>query len=274
MKVRVWGVRGSQASPGPETVRYGGNTSCIEVETSPRQAVVLDAGTGLRRLGDALGPDVERVDILLTHLHLDHIQGLGFFRHLYRDGMELHIWGPSSATLDLRARLTRYMSPPLFPVRLRDLTAGLSLHDAPREPFELAGLTVQAMEVTHPGPTLGYRLTDWAGRTLTYLPDHEPALGVAGFPRAGAWTSGHDLAAGTDLLVHDSQYTDAEYVDRVGWGHSALSHAMAFAELCGAGRLMPFHFDPSHDDDFLDRVFDGLPVLPAREGLELELADF
>jgi phosphoribosyl 1,2-cyclic phosphodiesterase len=274
VRVRVWGVRGSQASPGPETVRYGGNTSCVEVRASPGHVVVLDAGTGLRRLGEALDPTVERIDILLTHLHLDHIQGLGFFRPLHDADVDLHIWGPPSATFDLRSRLGRYMSPPLFPVRLRDLAGRLALHDAPREPFELPGLTVQAMEVSHPGPTIGYRLTDVGGRSLTYLPDHEPALGVASFPRTAAWTSGHDLAAGVDLLVHDAQYTDGEYAERVGWGHSALSHAMAFADLCGVGRLMPFHFDPSHDDDFLDDLFAGLPVLPAREGLDLELSTF
>ena len=274
MRVRVWGVRGSQASPGPETVRYGGNTSCVEIAATPGHVVVLDAGTGLRRLGDAMPSEVQRVDILLTHLHLDHIQGLGFFAPLYWPGIDMHIWGPASATFGLRARLGRYMSPPLFPVRLRDLSASLALHDVPRDgSFEVPGLRVDTRQVSHPGSTVGYRLTDVAGRTLTYLPDHEPALGVPTFPREAQWTSGYDLAAGTDLLLHDTQYTDAEYASRVGWGHSALSHTLAFAELCGVVRLMPFHYDPSHDDDFLDAVFADLPVLPAREGMDLELSD-
>jgi phosphoribosyl 1,2-cyclic phosphodiesterase len=272
--VRVWGVRGSQASPGPETVRYGGNTSCVEVGATPDHMVVLDAGTGLGRLGDAMPAGVERIDILLTHLHLDHIQGLGFFGPLYHPGLEVHIWGPASATFDLRARLGRYMSPPLFPVRLRDVNTGLTLHDVPRDDeFEIPGLRVASRQVSHPGSTVGYRLTDVAGRTLTYLPDHEPALGVPAFPREAEWTSGYDLAAGTDLLLHDSQYDDAEYASRVGWGHSALSHALAFAQLCGVMRLMPFHYDPAHDDDFLDALFADLPVLPAREGMSLELSD-
>jgi ribonuclease BN (tRNA processing enzyme) len=137
---------------------------------------------------------------------------------------------------------------------------------------EIGEFRVAARLVCHPGPTVGYRLTDTAGRTLTYLPDHEPALGVTSFPRPADWTSGYDLAAGTDLLIHDAQYSDTEYAARVGWGHSALSHAVAFAELCGVGRLMPFHYDPTHDDEFLDTALAGLDVMPAREGLSLELA--
>ncbi len=274
MRVRVWGVRGSQASPGPETVRYGGNTSCVEVVATPGHVVVLDAGTGLRRLGDAMPDNVTRIDILLTHLHLDHIQGLGFFAPLYWPGIDMHIWGPASATSDLRARLGRYMSPPLFPVRLRDLTSRLALHDVPRDgTFEVPGLRIDTSQVSHPGSTVGYRLTDVAGRSLTYLPDHEPALGVENFPLDARWTSGYDLAAGTDLLLHDTQYSDAEYASRVGWGHSAISHALAFAALCGVVRFMPFHYDPSHNDDFLDALFADLPVLPAREGMDLELSD-
>jgi phosphoribosyl 1,2-cyclic phosphodiesterase len=254
-------------------VRYGGNTSCVEVTADPGHLVVLDAGTGLRRLGDAMPEGVERIDILLTHLHLDHIQGLGFFPALYDAELDLHIWGPASTTFDLRSRLGRYMSPPLFPVRLRDLSARLALHDVPRDgAFEIPGFRVETRQVSHPGSTVGFRLTDAAGRTVAYLPDHEPALGVDAFPREREWTSGYDLAAGADLLLHDAQYTDDEYASRVGWGHSALSHTLAFAELCGVVQLMPFHYDPSHSDDFLDALFDGLPVLPAREGMELELS--
>jgi phosphoribosyl 1,2-cyclic phosphodiesterase len=133
----LWGIRGSLATPGPETVRYGGNTACLEVRGADGTLVVLDAGTGIRRLGAAVGPEVRRLDLLLTHLHMDHIQGLGFFAPLYRPGLEVHIWGPHSATLDLHGRLTRYLSPPLFPVRLRDLPCQLTLHDVPLTPFAL-----------------------------------------------------------------------------------------------------------------------------------------
>jgi phosphoribosyl 1,2-cyclic phosphodiesterase len=277
MKVTVWGTRGSQATPGPDTVRYGGNTSCVEVEAQPDTRVVLDAGTGLRRLGAAQSPDVRRVDILLTHLHIDHIQGLGFFAPLFRRDFEVHIWGPGSATADLRARLTRYMSPPLFPVRLPELPCDLHLHDLNEASIEVPGLTVRAALVCHPGPTVGYRLDDTHG-SLAYLSDHEPMLACSRFADSPEWCSGLDIAAGVDLLIHDAQYTDAEYEQRVGWGHSTLSHALAFARLANVKHLIPFHHDPEHDDDMLDAFFDetadrheSFTLLPAREGATFEL---
>src|SRR5579862_2974356 len=125
----MWGTRGSISTPGPETIRYGGNTSCLEVRGRKGELVILDAGTGIRRLGEHVTPDVRRIDILLTHLHMDHIQGLGFFGPLYDPRREVHIWGPASTTMDLRTRLSRYLSPPLFPVLLRDLPCKLTLHE-------------------------------------------------------------------------------------------------------------------------------------------------
>ena len=156
MRVCLWGTRGSIASAGPETVEYGGNTACVEVEGRDGTIVILDAGHGVRRVGDTYR-EPRRLDILLTHLHMDHIQGLGFFAPLFRDGFEVHVWGPPSTTLDLRSRLTRYLSPPLFPVRLRDVAAHLELHDVPMGEFEIGGLRVQRDMVIHPGPTVGYR---------------------------------------------------------------------------------------------------------------------
>jgi phosphoribosyl 1,2-cyclic phosphodiesterase len=253
MRVRIWGTRGSLATPGPNTLRYGGNTSCIEVRAVDGSVVALDAGTGIAQLGATIDERVERVDILLTHLHMDHLQGLGFFDPLYRPDLEVHLWGPASTTLDLRARLSRYLSPPLFPVRLRDLPCRLTLHDAPLGQFELPGLEVTAALVCHPGPTLGFRLDDGRG-SFTYSPDHEPALGSRDFPEPARWTSGHDLAAGVDLLIHDAQYATDEYASRVGWGHSSLADAVAFAASAGVRHLVAFHHDPGHDDAELDRL--------------------
>ena len=253
MRVTLWGTRGSLAAPGPETVRYGGNTACVEVRGKRNALLVLDAGTGIQRLGAMVRGGRGRIDLLLTHLHMDHIQGLGFFEPLYERGREIHIWGPPSPTLDLRTRLARYLSPPLFPVRLRDLPCRLTLHNVPPERFEVGGLEVEAALVCHPGSTVGYRISEGA-RSLAYLPDHEPALGLREFPGEPEWTSGFDLAAGADLLIHDAQYTTEEYQKRVGWGHSSIRDAIAFATVAGARRFVPFHHDPTHDDAMLDCI--------------------
>lgn len=277
MIVRFWGTRGSVPTPGPTTHRYGGNTSCVEVRAGTTDSIVIiDAGTGIRALGASMRSEIRRVDILLSHLHMDHIIGLGFFAGLYRSGLDIHIWGPSSTVLSLRERLTRYLSPPLFPVRLRDLPCQLTLHDVPLGTFELPGLSVTAALVCHPGPTVGYRLDD--GTTLAYLSDHEPALGARRFPDLPRWTSGFDLACGVEMLIHDAQYTDDEYQEHVGWGHSSLGHAVTFAAHTGARHLVGFHHDPWHEDETLDAIYmpyqdAALPVTAAREGLEMVLRE-
>lgn len=264
MKVTLWGTRGSIASPGPDTVRYGGNTACVGVIGDDGTVIALDAGTGIRRLGASIAAEVKRVDVLLTHLHMDHIQGLGFFLPLFRPGLEVHIWGPDSTTLDLGARLKRYLSPPLFPVHLHDLPCDLHLHDAVSEgEFRIGGLDVKADLVCHPGPTVGYRITE-QGRSMAYLPDHEPALICSEISGDGRWMSGYDLSKDVDLLIHDAQYTKEEYTGRVGWGHSTLEDACAFAVLTGARKLVPFHHDPTRSDEALDRMFEQLVAMPGR----------
>ena len=251
MRVGLWGTRGSVAASGADTARYGGNTSCVEVRGPDGSVLVLDAGTGIRRLGRALC-GVRRIDLVLTHLHMDHIQGLGFFDPLFDPEVETHLWGPASTPLDLRGRLARYLSPPLFPVHLRDMRR-LILHALPAGEFALGEFRIVADRVCHPGFTVGYRIVA-GGATVAYLPDHEPALGVTRFPMRADWTSGYELARDADLLVHDAQYSLGEYADHVGWGHSALDHALAFARLTRARHLVTFHHDPAHDDDDIDRL--------------------
>jgi phosphoribosyl 1,2-cyclic phosphodiesterase len=217
--------------------------------------LVLDAGTGIRRLGTTIAPSVRRIDILLTHLHMDHIQGLGFFAPLYRPDLEVHIWGPGTAALSLEARLMRYLSPPLFPVSLSELPCKLAFHDLATGVAEIGEFRVSSVLVCHPGPTVGYRIGEAGGGTMAYLPDHEPALGLLKFPQLPrAWTSGAELAADVDLLIHDSQYSGAEYSGHCGWGHSSLHQTLAFGSLVEVKHLVPFHHDPGHTDDDLDRM--------------------
>jgi ribonuclease BN (tRNA processing enzyme) len=162
-------------------------------------------------------------------------------------------------------------------VRGHDLECRLTLHDDPLEPFEIPEFLVHAALVTHPGPTVGYRL-EHADGVLTYLSDHEPALGVIDFPEAAEWTSGYDLAYRADVLVHDAQYTAEEYAERPGWGHSSIPQALAFATLAEVRHLIAFHHDPAHDDAVLDALFAEVPgesrpfdVTVAHEGLVIDL---
>lgn len=255
MKVKIWGPRGSIASPGDGTIRYGGDTACVSVETKDGDFLVLDAGTGIRSLGQGISNDIDCVYLLLTHLHMDHIQGLPFFAPLRRQGVEVHIYGPTSTILGLNKRLSRYLSPPLFPVSLRELSADLHFHEEPSGTVKIGNFRVTAQLVIHPNPTVGYRI-QYQDYVLTYIPDHEPALGSRVFPRDCEWTSGSALAEGADLLIHDAQYTDEQYLTRVGHGHSSIEQAIQFTALTGAKHLVTFHHDPSHDDDTLDQMME------------------
>ena len=275
MRLTLHGTRGSMGRAGPETIEFGGDTSCVDLVNDDGAVLVLDAGSGLSRLNQALDPSPPRIDVLLTHLHLDHLQGLGFFRPAFSEEVEVHLWGPASSTMTLSERLSRYLSPPLFPVRIRDLPA-LRFHDLRPGTYQVGNYEVTADLICHPGPTLGFRITD-GSRTITYLPDHEPALG-GDFPRANDWTSGFDLSAEVDLLIHDFQYTADEYQDRIGWGHSSIPQALQFATQVEARRLVSFHHDPDHDDTALERIHgealaSGLPfeLIPGTGGLTVEV---
>jgi phosphoribosyl 1,2-cyclic phosphodiesterase len=283
VRVKVWGARGSIPSPGPETTRFGGNTSCVEVTLSDGTTIVLDAGTGLRSLGlDLDGDRGRQVNILLTHLHLDHIQGLMFFAPAFRPDSELVIWGPEAYDAPLLDRIARYISAPLAPVEVRELPCQVSFRDAPHSEWRIGPATVRATSVTHRGPTLGYRITD-GDTTLCYIPDHEPVLDGELETIESEWISGFELARGATLLLHDAQFSDTEYPNHVGWGHSGLTDTLTFARRAKVERLMLFHHDPMHTDTFLDAFHSEAveswaaaggrddQVLIAREGQELDV---
>jgi phosphoribosyl 1,2-cyclic phosphodiesterase len=250
MRLRMWGVRGGIATPGVETVRYGGNTACVELRCGPH-LLILDAGTGLRNLGQKLAanPDPVAADLLISHTHLDHICGLPFFQPHFDPSARLRIWGGHLPRGDALAQaFAASWSPPLMPdlsgafrasVSYESFTAGDSFTPHP-------GLTVRTAPLRHPGGATGYRI-DWAGRSIAYVTDTEhPAQGI------DAVVAG--LIDGADLMVYDSSYTDAEYAAHVGWGHSSWQAAIKLADAAGAGKLVLFHHDPSHNDDFLDAI--------------------
>jgi phosphoribosyl 1,2-cyclic phosphodiesterase len=281
VQVTIWGCRGSLPTPGRDTVRYGGNTSCLEVELANGSMLVLDAGTGIRELGAKLERrNVRRIQLLLTHLHLDHVEGLRFFAPLWDDQVEIDIWGPPSPVVSLRERVARAFSPPLFPIEIADVPARLNFIDVPREQWVLDGATLWAETIIHPGPTVGYRIETGDG-TLAYLPDHEPALAGTISQRSRDWISGASLAFGADLLVHDAQFSEEEYSQRVGWGHSSSADAIAYGEAVRADRIVLFHHDPNHDDAWLDESeqraellagSNGIAPMLAREGMVLALS--
>jgi len=279
MRLTIWGCRGSVPTPGPGTFRYGGNTSCVEVSHEDGTTLVLDAGTGIRALGfNLLDRGARRLHLLLTHLHLDHLEGLRFFAPLWDEGVTLDIWGPPSPVSSLQERIARSFSPPLFPIDLREVPAQLTFHDVPREPWTVDGTRLVADLVAHPGPTVGFRI-ETATSSFAYLPDHEPALaGIA--DRSPDWISGAAIADDVDLLLHDAQYFEDEYDERIGWGHSSVADAVAFAEVVGARRLVLFHHEPLHTDGSLERLEARARSLAdgnedwsalAREGMVVEL---
>ncbi|HEV8602461.1 MAG TPA: MBL fold metallo-hydrolase [Gaiellaceae bacterium] len=271
MRATVWGCRGSLATPGAATVRYGGNTSCVEVRLADGTLLVLDAGTGIRPLGLELEDYSAPIHLLLTHLHLDHLEGLGFFMPLWRAGSELHVWGPPSPTRSLEERIARYLSPPLFPIHLSEIPAQLTFHNVPDEPWEIGDARIEAEPVSHPGPTVGYRLED-DGSSLAYIPDHEPALGGDLRALPPEWISGLGVAEAVDVLLHDAQYSEAEYETKVGWGHSSVAAAVDFARAARVERLLLFHHDPLHTDQDLVALEAQARELWGRDGVAPELA--
>jgi phosphoribosyl 1,2-cyclic phosphodiesterase len=276
MRIKFWGVRGSIASPGRDTAEVGGNTSCVEVRCGGTR-LILDAGTGIRRLGDALlGQGPLDATILLSHLHWDHIQGLPFFVPAYLPTTRLSIVGSAGGVTSLGAVLAGQMTAPVFPVRLDELGAALALREVRSgDTFTVGEATVRAARLNHPGGVLAYRI-EHEGQSVVYATDTEHYACVDPALRA--------LAEGADVLIYDSQYTPEEYRgdggrSRVGWGHSTYVAGAELARAAGVGRYVLFHHDPQRTDAGvadLERRAQELfaPSVAAREGMEIGTGAF
>lgn len=270
--VRFWGVRGSIACPGPTTKRYGGNTSCLEIRCGDT-ILIFDAGTGLRELGLALDAEADGMpldgNLFFTHTHLDHVCGLPFFSSLYnpRNRFTFHA-GHLTPERQLRDVLCSMMMPPLFPVPLDIFTADITFTDfvagSAMEPS--TGVSVRTAPLNHPNGATGYRI-EYDGKAICYVTDTEHS-------GDGLDDRVLDLIRDADIFVYDATYTDAEYADHVGWGHSTWEEGVRLADAAGVRTYVPFHHDPSHDDAFMDRVAAAAEArrpgtIVAREGLVL-----
>ncbi len=277
MLVRFWGTRGSIAKPGPSTVRYGGNTSCVELRSSSGTLVVLDCGTGAHGLGQALvtsGASPLNGHILIGHTHWDHIQGFPFFAPLFIRGNEWHIYGPRGVGSSLRESLSGQMQSSYFPITLKDLGATLHYHDLVEGTLEILDIHVTTQYLHHPALTLGYRL-EADGVTVVYSTDHEPhstprAAG-SGAPLAGQDVRHARFLSDADLVIHDAQYTAAEFSAKRGWGHSTAEYAVETAVSARVRRLALFHHDPTRNDEAVDRIVAGARDLVARLGGDIEV---
>lgn len=261
-----WGVRGSIPVPGPATVRYGGNTSCLEVRAGGRR-YVFDAGTGIRALGRQLAPgEPLEAELFLSHFHLDHVQGFPFCAPLYDPDSRVRVHGPPQDGASAASVMAGIMAPAYFPVPLGALSKGVAFVDVDEAPWTDGTAEVTALRVSHPGFTCGYRLRS-EGASVAYLPDNE--LGAAD---DALYRRIVQLVAGADLLVHDAMCLDAEYARYRGWGHSRVSDAVRLAENAGVRQLLLFHHAPERSDDALDGIVDEVRRGLAERGSTLTVA--
>jgi phosphoribosyl 1,2-cyclic phosphodiesterase len=282
-RLKFWGTRGSISVPGPGTLRYGGNTTCVEIRADG-EIIVLDAGSGIRPLGIALEKEFRtqpiNLSLLITHAHWDHIQGLPFFAPAYEKKNEIRVRGYDGIDTSFGKIMTEPMKAPFFPIAMRELAARIDVKKLSEMEFSFGKVQVHAKFVNHPGVCAGYRLFTSAG-SLAFLPDHEPyqflhaAKANDMSPEQAEKTATQDRVGlveflhGSDILILDAQYTDAEYERHIGWGHGSVSSAVSLALDAEVRRLLLFHHDPGHNDTMVDAMVDDARRLICESGKEL-----
>ena len=298
MRIKFWGTRGSIPTPGKLTVRYGGNTPCIELRLDNDELFILDAGTGIRNLGETLIENGESIKahLFISHPHWDHIQGFPFFKPAFVSGNDLTFIGGETDKVSLQKMIADQMNKIYFPVQLNELKADIKFRRVGEGEFKISTATIKTIYVNHPSFAIGYRISH-AGKSLVYISDNEPfdrqvahairnveKVVVDEYDRVNGDPNQRvfDFVRGADVLIHDATYTPEEYVDRVGWGHSHYLFTLRVAAEGEVKRLILFHHDPSHSDEKVDDIlrkcekeirnrkytFD---CLAASEGLELEI---
>jgi len=286
-RLKLWGVRGSIPVPGPSTVRYGGNTSCVEIRADG-EIIVLDAGSGIRILGMSLeqefGERPVKLTLLITHTHWDHIQGLPFFLPAYNQKNQIRVLGYEGARVGLATILAGQMETPFFPVSLRDLPSNIAIEELKEMDFSIGKVRVQSKFANHPGICAGYRLTT-SGGSIAYFPDNEPyellKLHVADRDQTSVNDAREyakmeriklvEFLHGCDVLILDAQYTDEEYEQHIGWGHGSLSRVVSLALEAKVRKLILFHHDPAHNDEKIDEMLEGARMLVVESGQALEV---
>jgi phosphoribosyl 1,2-cyclic phosphodiesterase len=298
MKVRFWGTRGSVPTPGRYTIRYGGNTPCVEVRLRNNELIVLDAGTGIRCLGDELMTRRERVKahILVSHPHWDHIQGFPFFRPAFVEGNEFTIIGSETETSSIRKVMSDQMNSIYFPVNIEDVKAMMEFRAVEEETLEIHDGTITTCLVNHPAFALGFRLS-YDGGTVVYISDNEPfdrrsigllknldkrTVDLFSQSKGDVNERIYEFCRDADVLIHDSTYTPEEYASRIGWGHSHYLFSLQVARNSHAKQLVLFHHDPSHNDAMIDGILetcrreiqtrnDSFLCVAAAEGMEIDV---
>lgn len=274
--IKFWGVRGSIASPGPGTSLYGGHTSCVDLRYG-KKMLILDAGTGLRPFGIRLartpGNPYKNIHLFLSHFHIDHLFGLPYFAPLFQKGVTVNLYGPAGFSRSFEDILTSFFSEEFFPVPIKTMPARLFFHSLGNQTLKIDPFRITSFFINHPGRTIGYRI-DAGHKSLAYVTDHEP---ITEFQHLATDKTQYEKTllkriAGADLMIHDAQFTNEEYVRHRGWGHSPWGYATRLAEDAGVRHLVLFHHAPEHKDGLLTGELQDLRRQLRRKGSLLQVS--